>query len=97
MWEAAGLDKGYQSVTLTVKRKTDKEVYKTLSKAAIKEFVGLGIERKSVIEKGKTMILLMDQTRIVVPQTLKKKLMGREHLAHPGITKMQKSLRAKYF
>ena len=51
----------------------------------------------SVIEKGKTMILLMDQTRIVVPQTLKKKLMGREHLAHPGITKMQKSLRAKYF
>ena len=26
MWEAAGLDKGYQSVALTVKRKTDKEV-----------------------------------------------------------------------
>ena len=59
--------------------------------------MGLGIERMSVIEKGKTMILLMDQTRIVVPQTLEKKLIGREHLAHPGITKMQNSLRAKYF
>ena len=51
----------------------------------------------SVIEKGKSMILLMDQTRIVVPQTMRKRLMDREHLAHPGITKMQGSLRAKYF
>jgi hypothetical protein len=33
MWEAARLDKGYQSVALTVKRKMDEEVYKTLSKA----------------------------------------------------------------
>ena len=51
MWEATRLDKGYQSVALTVKQKTGKEVYKTLSKAAIKEYVGLGIERMSVIEK----------------------------------------------
>ena len=57
------MDKGYQSVALTVKSKTDKKVYKTLSKV-------------------KTMILLMDQTRIVVPQSLRKKLMDREHLAH---------------
>ena len=66
MWEATRLDKGYQSVALTVKRKTDEVMYKLLSKAAIKEYVRLGIERMSVIEKGKTMILLMDQTRIVV-------------------------------
>ena len=71
------MDKGYQSVALTVKSKTDKKVYKTLSKV-------------------KTMILLMDQTRIVVPQSLRKKLMDREHLAHQVITKMQNSLRAKY-
>ena len=75
------MDKWYQSVVLTVKRKTDKEVYKTLLKVAIKECVGLGIERMSVIERGKTMILLMDQTRIVVPQTVRKKLLDREHLA----------------
>ena len=60
------MDKGYQSVALTVKRKKDEEMYKMLSKAAIKEYMGLGNERMSVIEKGKTMILLMDQTRIVV-------------------------------
>ena len=33
-------------------QKTGEEVYKTLSKAAIKEYVGLGIERMLVIEKG---------------------------------------------
>ena len=64
MWEAARLDQGYQSVALKVKRKTDEEVYKTLWKAAIKESLGLGIERMLVIEKGKTMILLTDQTRV---------------------------------
>ena len=43
------------------------------------------------------MILLMDQTQIVVPEAMRKRLMDREHLAHPGVTKMQGSLRAKYF
>ena len=95
--QATGLDKGYQSMTLTVKWKTDNEVYKTLSKAVIKENAGLWIERMSVIEEGKTMILLMDQRRIVVSETFRKKLMDKEHLAHPGIIKMQNCLRAKYF
>ena len=43
------------------------------------------------------MILFMDQTRIVVPEAVRKRLMDREHLAHPGITKMLASLRVKYF
>ena len=80
-----------------MKQKTGEEVYKALTKAAIKEYVGLGIERMSVIEKGDSMILLMDQARIVVPQTMRKRLMDREHLAHPGVNKMQNCLRAKYF
>ena len=91
------MDKGYMSVTRTVKQKTGEEVYKTLSKAAIKEYVGQGIERMSVLEKGESMILLVDQTRIVVPEAVRKRLMDREHLAHPGINKMLASLRAKYF
>ena len=55
------------------------------------------MERMSVIEKGDTKILLMDQTRIVVPLTMRKKLLEREHLAHSGVTKMSNSIRAKYF
>ena len=43
------------------------------------------------------MILLMNQTWIVVPQTMRKRLMDREHLAHPVINKMKGSFRAKYF
>ena len=94
MWAAASLDKGYQSVAMTVKQNKGKEVYKTLSKAANKEYVGLGIERMSVIDKGNSMVLLMDQTRIVVPETMRKRLMDREHLAHARINKMSRSLRA---
>ena len=54
MWATASLDKGYMSVAMTVKQETGQEVYKTLSKAAINEYVGQGIERMSVIKKGKT-------------------------------------------
>ena len=84
-------------MAMTVKKKMGEEVYKTLSKAAIKEYVGLGIERMSVIKKGNSMIFLMDQTRIVVPQTMRKRLMDREQLAHQGINKMSRSIRVKYF
>ena len=72
-------------------------MYKTLSKVATKEYVGMGIERMSVIKKGNSMIFLMDQTRIVVPQTMRKRLMDREQLAHQGINKMSRSIRVKYF
>ena len=45
----------------------EKEVYKTVSKAAIIEYIVHGVERIMVIEKDDTKIMLMDQTRIVVP------------------------------
>ena len=73
---------------MTIEQKTAEEVYK--------EYVGLGIERMSVIEEGDSMILLMDQTRILFPHTMRKKLMDREHLAHPGTNKMQNIFRTKY-
>ena len=75
----------------------DKEVYKTLSAAAIKEYIGQGLERMSTIEKGDTIIVLMDQTMMVVPHSMRKKLMDKEHMGHTGITKMQMTIRAKYF
>ena len=70
-------------------------MYKTLAKAAIMEYIGLGVERMSVIKKGNLMILLMDQTRNMVPQSMRKKLMDREQLALQGVNKMQRSIRAK--
>ena len=60
MWEAARLDESHQFVAETVKQKKDKEVYKMVTTAAIKEYIGHGVERRSVIEKGDTLIRLMD-------------------------------------
>ena len=42
------------------------------------------------------MIMLKDQTRIVVPQAMRKTLLEREHLAHSGVTRISNSIRAKY-
>ena len=84
-------------VAETIKLKNDEKTYKSLSKHAIREYLGTGVERMSVIERGDSMILLMDHTRIVVPGSMRRQLMDREHLPHPGINKMLASLRAKYF
>ena len=52
MWEAPRGDKGYQSVAATIKKKMEREVVKTVSKAAIQEYTGHGVDRMSVIEKA---------------------------------------------
>ena len=91
------MDEGHQWVAETIKQKKDKEVYKSVTTAAIDEYIGLRVERRSVIEKGDTMIMLMDETRINVPQTMRRKLMEREHLTHSRINKMSAGIRAKYF
>ena len=78
MWEAAKLDEDYQSVAETNKQNMDKEVYKTVTTTASKEYIRLGVERMSVIEKGNTIIVLIDQIRNVVPQTMWRKLLDTE-------------------
>ena len=67
MLEAAEKDKGYQRVAQTVEDKTELKIIKTVSNTAITEYIGLGVDRMSVIKKGETMIMLKDQTRIIVP------------------------------
>ena len=62
MWEAAKYDEGYQRETETIESKKAGEVIKTVSKAAITEYTGIGVDRMSVIKKGDTMIMLKGQT-----------------------------------
>ena len=57
MWEAVGLDKGHQLVALTVNGKTDEEVYKTLTKAAIKKYVGLKATKYSTPSQVVTLVM----------------------------------------
>ena len=47
-----------------------------------------------MIKKGDIKIMLMDQTRIVVPHTMRKKLLEREHLSHSVMSRMSNSIRA---
>ena len=56
MWKATEKDKGYQRVAKTVEEKTEMEVIKTVSKAVITEYIDSGMNRMSVIRKGKTQI-----------------------------------------
>ena len=59
------------------------------------EAASLDEEYMTVARTVRMCIRLMDQT-ILVPEAMRKRLMDREHLAHPGINKMLASLRAKY-
>ena len=77
--------------------KKAREVIKIVSKAIITEYIRLGVDRMSVIKKGDTMIKLKDQTRLVVPQIMRKTLLEKEHSAHSGVTRISNSIRAKYF
>ena len=54
-------DEGYQRVAETIESKKAKEIIKTVSKATITEYIGLGVDRISVIKKGETMTMLKDQ------------------------------------
>ena len=96
MWEVAEKYEEYQRVAETIESKQELEVIKTVSKTTITEYLGLGVERMSVIKKGETMIVLKDHTRIVVPTAMRKTLLEREHLAQSVVTKISNSIRAKY-
>ena len=79
-----------------IESKKEREIIKTASKATITEYIGHGVDRMLVIKKGEMIIMLKDQTRIVVPQAMRKTLLEREHLAHSGVTRISNSIRAKY-
>ena len=54
--------------------------------------------RLSTIEnRVGTRIMLIDFTRILVPEALRQKLLEREHVAHQGINKTSLDIAAKYF
>ena len=81
----------------TIENKKELEIIKTVSKDNITEYLGLGVDRILVIKEGDTMIMLNDQTRIVVPTAIRETLLDREYLSDSGINRISTSIRAKYF
>ena len=75
-----------RGVAKTVEDKTELKIIKTVSNTAITEYIGLGVDKMSVIKKGETMIMLKDQTRIVVPQAMRRTLLERESIWHTAVS-----------
>ena len=50
-----------------------------------------------MIQKGTTRLMVMDQTRIMVPVTLRQTVLDRELVLHVGRIRMANNIRAKYF
>ena len=48
-------------------------------------------------ERESTRVMMMDSTRVVVPEALRQKPLEREHVAHQGINKTSLDIAAKYF
>ena len=67
MWEEAMEDTGYQAVAKVVADKVPMKTVLKMSKHPIKEYQS-NMEMLSVIEKKGIMKLLMNYTRIVVPE-----------------------------
>ena len=55
MWDAAKKDKEYQKVADLIEQKADMMNIKTLSNSPVKEYIGHGIERMSLIVKDEDM------------------------------------------
>ena len=97
MWDAAREDMGYKEVANLIEGKADVDRTKTMNSTAVKEYIGQGLERMFLIRKEGVNIILMDQTRIVVPRAMRETLLAREHLTHSEHTKMGNSIMVKYF
>ena len=98
MWKETRKVKAYQAVAKVVSDKVPKEMVRTMSKHPMKEYQS-NMERLSVMEKlihkSWTRIMLMDYTRIVVPNAFREEVMRRKHYSHSGRKKMEESITAK--
>ena len=51
-----------------------------------------------IIENKKgTRLMLLDTTRVVVPEALRESLLAQAHVGHQGLSKMGWDIAAKYF
>ena len=97
MWETAGKESDYNLVAQMIAHKLPRDLMRPLSKHPFKEYLTNGLKRMLVIQKGDTRLMLMDQTPIVVPVTLRKIMLDKEHESHVGKTRMGNNIKAKYF
>ena len=95
--EAAEADEEYSQAAKVIADKVKMKEVMKMDKHPIKQFRRWAY-RLSVIENKKgTRLLLLDATRIVVPEALREQLVIQAHIGHQGINKMCMDVAAKYF
>ena len=97
LWEAAEADEEYKLAAKVIADKVKMKEVMKMDKHPIKQFRKWAY-RLSVIENKKgTRLMLLDATRLVVPEALREQLTIQAHVGHQGTNKMCMDVAAKYF
>ena len=95
MWEAAAADEGYQLAAKAIAEKILIATLKTMKDHPVHAYKQW-IYRLSILEKDGVWLLLLDSTRLAVPEALRGKLLAREHMSHQRQNKTILTVAAKY-
>ena len=96
LWEAAEADEEYSQAAKVIADKVKMKEVMKMDKHPIQQFRRWAY-RLSVIESKKGPgLLLLDATRIVVPEALREQLVIQAHVGHQGISKICMDVAAKY-
>ena len=97
MWAAADANEDYQKCAKIIADKGSKADMKSMNNHPIQAYKVWWSKLSTMEIKSGTRIMLLDSTRIVVPETMRQKVLEREHMAHQGINKTCLDIAAKYF
>ena len=97
MWEAAEADEEYKLASKVIADKVNMKEVMNMDKHAIRQFRRWAYRLSVIKNKNGTRLMLLDATRLVVPEALKEKLTVQAHVGHHGISKMCMDVAAKYF
>ena len=97
LWEAAEADGDYQQAAKVIADKVKMKEVMSMDKHPIKEFRRWAYRLSIIQNKKGTRLMLLDATRLLVPESLREVLLDRAHAGHQGVTKMGWDVAAKYF
>ena len=96
LWEADEADKDYELAAKVIADKVKMKEVMTKDKHPIKQFRSWAYRLLIIENKKGTRLLLLDATRVVVPEALRKSLLSRAYVGHQGVSKMGWDIAAKY-
>ena len=97
LWKAAEADEDYRRAAKVIADKVKMKEVMTMDKHPIKQFRRWAYRLSIIENKRGTRLMLLEATRVVVPEALRVSLLARTHVGHQGVSKMGWDIAAKYF